>query len=263
MAATPDAEAERQLALRYAHERAARRLVRHGRVRRRARRQRVRPGRRRAARQVRRAPVARGAAPVPTSWNAGSGSGAPDAYAPWTAQLGSRLAAIEQFDRWLAEAPAVGLWLDASDLTVDETGGGSLERCARDVRRVIHSVAGGEAHGLVEGGGRGASSPTRSSWVSELTTMTNWRSREVGEGGRLVAGRRPAVADERAARQLDDLQPEAEHLALLGDGRGLHRGERRRWQQAPVEQGVEEGGRDRRAWTRGCRRTTTATGRRR
>ena len=108
--------------------------------------------------------------------------------------------------------------------------------------RVDRPVAGGEADGLVEGGGGPlVADPVvlgeRVDHDHELAVPG-----EVGEGGGLVAGRRAAVADDGAARQLHDLEAEAEHLALQGDARRLHLGERIRGQQAAAEEGVEERG---------------------
>lgn len=53
-----------------------------------------------------------------------------DAYAPWVGEGRTRLDAITQFDDWLAETPPIGLWLDTSDLTVEETVDQILSRWA-------------------------------------------------------------------------------------------------------------------------------------
>ena len=128
MAATPDAEAERQLALRYAHGALlAASFVTAGFVAVHADNV-YGPA---VAEQLARFPVPRSLVvlrPRPDVVERRERERGTDAYAPWTAQLGSRQAAIEQFDRWLAESPAVGLWLDTSDLTVDETVEHILER---------------------------------------------------------------------------------------------------------------------------------------
>ena len=50
------------------------------------------------------------------------------AYAPWISPDGSLLDAINQFDTWLAETPRIGLWIDSSDLTIDETVNEILDR---------------------------------------------------------------------------------------------------------------------------------------
>lgn len=44
-----------------------------------------------------------------------------DAYSSWVGPGRTRLDAIKQFDHWLAETPRIGLWIDSSTLTVDET----------------------------------------------------------------------------------------------------------------------------------------------
>lgn len=43
------------------------------------------------------------------------------AYANWVRPGRTLLDAILQFDSWLAETPPIGLWIDSSDFTVDET----------------------------------------------------------------------------------------------------------------------------------------------
>jgi hypothetical protein len=44
-----------------------------------------------------------------------------DAYQRWIPPGGSLLDAVIRFDDWLAATPRLGLWVDSSDLTVDET----------------------------------------------------------------------------------------------------------------------------------------------
>ena len=44
-----------------------------------------------------------------------------DAYAPWINPQVTRVDAIRQFDQWLAETPPIGLWIDTSNLTVEQT----------------------------------------------------------------------------------------------------------------------------------------------
>jgi gluconate kinase len=43
------------------------------------------------------------------------------AYGPWIPPGGSLLDAINQFDAWVAMTPRLGLWIDSSDLNIDET----------------------------------------------------------------------------------------------------------------------------------------------
>jgi hypothetical protein len=43
------------------------------------------------------------------------------AYLAWTPPGGSIRDAISRFDAWVGETPRLGLWLDSSDLTVEET----------------------------------------------------------------------------------------------------------------------------------------------
>lgn len=43
------------------------------------------------------------------------------AYEPWVPSGGMLIDAIRQFDTWLAETPRIGLWLDSSAMTVDQT----------------------------------------------------------------------------------------------------------------------------------------------
>ena len=49
---------------------------------------------------------------------AGRGTGAYDA---WRTDGGSLLDAVRRFDAWLAETPSVGLWVDSSHQTPDQT----------------------------------------------------------------------------------------------------------------------------------------------
>ena len=44
-----------------------------------------------------------------------------NAYAGWVDAECSLLEAVEQFDQWLAETPRIGLWVDSTNQTVDET----------------------------------------------------------------------------------------------------------------------------------------------
>jgi chloramphenicol 3-O-phosphotransferase len=50
------------------------------------------------------------------------------AYEPWVPLDGSLLDAIVRFDEWVADTPRIGLWIDSSDLTVDETVDAILDR---------------------------------------------------------------------------------------------------------------------------------------
>ena len=43
------------------------------------------------------------------------------AYGSWVAGGATLLDAVRRFDAWLAETPPIGLWVDSSDQTVDET----------------------------------------------------------------------------------------------------------------------------------------------
>ena len=43
------------------------------------------------------------------------------AYDPWVPDGGTLLDAIRQFDTWVGEIPPVGLWIDSSAQTVDDT----------------------------------------------------------------------------------------------------------------------------------------------
>ena len=52
------------------------------------------------------------------------------AYDPWIPPGGSLLDAVVQFDEWVAGTPRIGLWVDSSDLTVEETVDVVLERWA-------------------------------------------------------------------------------------------------------------------------------------
>ena len=44
-----------------------------------------------------------------------------DAYVPWLTDGRSLIEAISQFDEWLSSSPAVGLWVDSSGLTPEQT----------------------------------------------------------------------------------------------------------------------------------------------
>ena len=44
-----------------------------------------------------------------------------NAYAPWLTDGRSLIKAISQFDEWLSRSPAVGLWVDSSALTPEQT----------------------------------------------------------------------------------------------------------------------------------------------
>jgi chloramphenicol 3-O-phosphotransferase len=50
------------------------------------------------------------------------------AYMPWIPPGGSLLDAVTRFDEWVAETPRIGLWIDSSDLTVEETVNEVLDR---------------------------------------------------------------------------------------------------------------------------------------
>lgn len=50
------------------------------------------------------------------------------AYEQWIPAGGSLLDAVTQFDTWVAETPRIGLWIDSSDLTIDETVNEVLDR---------------------------------------------------------------------------------------------------------------------------------------
>jgi hypothetical protein len=52
------------------------------------------------------------------------------AYRPWIPPNGSLLDAVVRFDEWVAETPRIGLWIDSSDLTVEETVDVVLDRWA-------------------------------------------------------------------------------------------------------------------------------------
>ena len=43
------------------------------------------------------------------------------AYVPWVTDGRSMVDAITQFDEWLAATPRIGLWIDSSELTPDQT----------------------------------------------------------------------------------------------------------------------------------------------
>lgn len=51
-----------------------------------------------------------------------------NAYAGWVAPGRTVRDAIVQFDGWLADTPPIGLWIDTSDLTIDETVDHVIER---------------------------------------------------------------------------------------------------------------------------------------
>ena len=51
-----------------------------------------------------------------------------NAYAPWETPGGSMRDAIVQFDGWVAETPRIGVWIDSSDLSIDETVNEILDR---------------------------------------------------------------------------------------------------------------------------------------
>lgn len=50
------------------------------------------------------------------------------AYDRWIPSDGSLLDAVTQFDAWVAETPRIGLWIDSSDLTIEETVDEVLDR---------------------------------------------------------------------------------------------------------------------------------------
>lgn len=50
------------------------------------------------------------------------------AYDRWIPPGGSLLDAVTQFDAWVGETPRIGLWLDSSDLTIEETVAEVLDR---------------------------------------------------------------------------------------------------------------------------------------
>ncbi len=50
------------------------------------------------------------------------------AYERWIPPGGSVLDAVTRFDEWVAETPRIGLWIDSSDLTVEETVNEVLDR---------------------------------------------------------------------------------------------------------------------------------------
>ena len=50
------------------------------------------------------------------------------AYERWIPTGGSLLDAVIRFDVWVAETPRIGLWIDSSDLTIDETVDEVLDR---------------------------------------------------------------------------------------------------------------------------------------
>ena len=52
------------------------------------------------------------------------------AYEQWIAPGGSLLDAVIRFDEWVAETPRIGLWIDSSDLTIEETVNEVLDRWA-------------------------------------------------------------------------------------------------------------------------------------
>lgn len=51
-----------------------------------------------------------------------------NAYEPWVPPGGSLLDAIALFDQWVADIPRIGLWIDSSDLTIEETVNLILDR---------------------------------------------------------------------------------------------------------------------------------------
>jgi broad-specificity NMP kinase len=51
-----------------------------------------------------------------------------DAYRAWVPPGGSLLDAIVRFDTWVGEIPPLGVWVDSTDLTVDETVDEVLDR---------------------------------------------------------------------------------------------------------------------------------------
>jgi hypothetical protein len=51
-----------------------------------------------------------------------------NAYRPWVPPGGSVLDAIVRFDEWVADIPRIGLWIDSSDLTIEETVDVILDR---------------------------------------------------------------------------------------------------------------------------------------
>ena len=50
------------------------------------------------------------------------------AYERWISPGDSLLDAITRFDGWVAETPRIGLWIDSSDLTIDDTVNEVLDR---------------------------------------------------------------------------------------------------------------------------------------
>jgi chloramphenicol 3-O-phosphotransferase len=44
-----------------------------------------------------------------------------NAYAPWLGRGESLRDAVVRFDGWVAETPRIGLWIDSSELTIEET----------------------------------------------------------------------------------------------------------------------------------------------
>jgi gluconate kinase len=51
-----------------------------------------------------------------------------NAYAPWLTEGRSLIDAISQFDEWLSRSPGVGLWVDSSGLTPEQTVDQIVER---------------------------------------------------------------------------------------------------------------------------------------
>jgi len=51
-----------------------------------------------------------------------------NAYEPWIPPGGSLLDAITRFDEWVADIPRIGMWIDSSDLTIEETVNVILDR---------------------------------------------------------------------------------------------------------------------------------------
>ena len=66
--------------------------------------------------------------PSPESVERRERARATSAYAGWTDAGTQLIDAIRLFDGWLAETPRVGLWLDTSEMTADETVDGIIER---------------------------------------------------------------------------------------------------------------------------------------
>jgi hypothetical protein len=56
-----------------------------------------------------------------------------DAYRAWVPPGGSLLETIVRFDSWVGEIPPIGVWVDSSNLTVDETVDEVLSRWAQAI----------------------------------------------------------------------------------------------------------------------------------